>query len=161
MTISSKGGGASQYAIWTNNAANNYSGNTTIFNADGLRDITVKLGVDNALPMATAVTINNATLDAATFTNTLGTLSIMNTATINLGAGAQLAFADSQVVDWSSGALRLTGNFVPGSSLRFATSSGLTSAQLSTITAPAYSHFALNASGYLTAQPIATAVSFQ
>ena len=106
---------------------------------------------------ATAVSIGNATLDAATFTDTVGTSDVTGTATINLGTGAALAFANSSAIDWTGGTLTITGTFVSGASLRFGTtSSGLTPAQLALISAPGFSAFALDANGYLTA----TAISF-
>ena len=80
----------------------------------------------NAIPFTT-VSVGNATLNAATFTDTLGTLNVTASATINLGAGASLAFASSNAIPWT-GTLNLTGTFISGSSLRFGTSSsGLTS----------------------------------
>ena len=130
---------------------NTYTGATTVNGG------TLKLGANNVLANATAVFIGNATLNAATYTCTLGTLDVTGRATINLGAGAALAFADSSVIDWTGGTLNLTGTFVPGASLRFGTnSSGLTAAQLARITAPGFCSFALNASGYLTASAATT-----
>ena len=135
---------------------NTYTGSTTINGG------TLALGTNNALPSATAVTINNGTLDAATFTNTLGTLAISGLATIHLGTGSQLAFADSHLVDWSAGTLQITGRFVSGSSLRFGTSSsGLTATQLHKFVVPGYGVFALDANGYLIAQQAGTAVFFR
>jgi autotransporter-associated beta strand protein len=126
--------------------ANDYSGNTTI--AGG----TLALGAGNVLSDASPVLIGNATLNAATFTDTAGTLDVTNTAKINLGAGAALAFADSSAVDWTGGSLEITGTFVSGSSLRFGTTaSGLTDDQLLLISADGYTAFDLNASGYLIA----------
>ena len=82
-------------------------------------------------PIARAVSIGNATLDAATFADTAGTLDVTSTATINLGSAAALAFADSSAIDWTGGTLNLTGTFVSGASLRFGTSNtGLTATQL-------------------------------
>jgi fibronectin-binding autotransporter adhesin len=126
--------------------ANDYSGNTTV--SGGM----LALGAANALPDASPVSIGNATLNAATFTDTAGTLDVTSTAKINLGAGAALAFADSSAVNWTGGSLEITGTFVSGSSLRFGTTAGgLTDDQLLLITADGFTGFDLNAGGYLIA----------
>ena len=129
----------------TLSGANTYSGPTAVTAG------TLALGASTTLPGTTAVSIGNATLDAATFTNTTGTLGVTGGATINLGTGATLAFADSSAISWS-GTLALTGTFVPGVSLRFGTtSSGLTSAQLALITG--LGGVSLDANGYLIVDP--------
>ncbi len=126
--------------------ANTYTGDTTVTAGS------LALGASNVLPDSAAVSIGNATLDAATFTDTVGTLDVTGTSTINLGASPALAFANSSAIDWTGGTLNLTGTFVSGASLRFGTnSSGLTPTQLTLISAPGFNSFALNASGYLTA----------
>jgi hypothetical protein len=104
------------------------------------------------LPDASAVSIGSATLYATTVgTENAGTLAVPGAATINLAAGAKIEFAASSGVIWT-GALNLTGTFLSGSSLRFGTNSiGLTSTQLSKISAAGFTGFALNSSGYLTA----------
>jgi autotransporter-associated beta strand protein len=125
--------------------ANTYSGATTVSAG------TLALGASNVLP-TTAVSIGNATLNAATFNDTVGTLDATATATVNLGVGAALAFADSSLIDWTGGTLNLTGNFISGASLRFGNSNaGLTSTQLALISATGFSGFGLNSNGYLTA----------
>jgi hypothetical protein len=105
------------------------------------------------LANTTPVSIGNATLNASTFTDTVGTLGLTSTAKINLGAGGKLAFANSSAIDWTGGTLSLTGTLVfggPNGSLRFGTNSGgLTPAQLARITAPGVPAFALDANGYL------------
>ncbi len=136
----------------TLSGANTFTGPTTISAG------TLALGANNVLANTTAISIGNATLDASTFTDTLGTLDLTSTAKINLGTGAALAFANSSAIDWTGGSLHLTGTFVSGASLRFGTtSSGLTPAQLTLITAAGFGPFTLNANGYLTAN---TATSF-
>ena len=125
--------------------ANNYAGATSV---DGG---TLALGAGNVLP-GTAVSIGNATLDAATFTNSAGTLNLTGTATLHLGPDAVLAFADSSTVNWNAGTLQITGTLVPGVSLRFGTNSaGLTPAQLALISAPGFTSLSLSPTGYLTA----------
>ena len=120
---------------------------------------TMALGANDVLP-ATAVSIADATLDAATFADTVGTLDVTGPATINLGTDGKIAFAASNLIDWSDGSvqggtLTITGTFVSGSSLRFGTNNmGLTAGQLARITATGFGAFALDPDGYLTANPI-------
>ncbi|MEY3897821.1 MAG: hypothetical protein RLZZ214_3342, partial [Verrucomicrobiota bacterium] len=126
--------------------SNTYTGPTTITAGR------LALGANQVLPDGSAVAIGNATLDAAAFTDTVGTLEITGTATIHLESGAALAFADSSTIDWTGGTLNLTGTFVSGASLRFGTSNtGLTATQLAKISGSGLSSFALNGGGYLTA----------
>lgn len=122
---------------------NTYNGTTTV-NAG-----TLTFGANNVIP-STAVSIGNATLNAATFTETAGTLDVTSTAKINLGSGATLAFANSSAVNWSGGTLSITGTFVPGISLRFGTgNAGLTATQLGLISVTGFSSLSLNSSGFL------------
>jgi autotransporter-associated beta strand protein len=116
---------------------------------------TLSLGANDVLPDASAVLLGDATLDAATFTDTLGTLAVTGSATINLGSGAALAFAKSSASDWSGGNLVITGTFVSGSSLRFGTdTSGLGPSQLAAITGSGFTSFSLNAGGFLVGTPL-------
>jgi hypothetical protein len=126
--------------------ANTYIGPTTLDAG------TLTLGAAGVLPDASEVSIGNATLAAGSFSETAGRLVITGTATINLGTGAALSFANSSAISWTGGTLNLTGTFVSGSSLRFGTtSSGLTPAQLALISATGFTSFGLDANGYLTA----------
>ncbi|HSP42221.1 MAG TPA: autotransporter-associated beta strand repeat-containing protein, partial [Luteolibacter sp.] len=126
--------------------ANSYIGPTRIDAG------TLTLGAAGVLPDGTEVVIGNATLDAGTVAETAGRLDIDGPATIHLGAGAALAFADSGSVDWTGGTLDLTGDFVSGVSLRFGNDSGgLSLSQLALISADGFTNFALDADGYLTA----------
>ncbi len=132
-------------------SANTYTGDTTVNGGK------LALGASNVLANTTAVSIGTATLDAATFTDTLGTLDITGNAIINLGTGGTLAFANSSAIAWTGGTLNITGTFVPGASLRFGTtSSGLTAAQLALISAPGFHSFGLNTGGHLTAAAVTT-----
>ena len=124
--------------------ANTYIGPTTVSAG------TLTLGAAGVLPDASEVSIGNATLAAGSFSESAGRLVITGAATLQLGAGATLAFADSSAIDWTGGALNLTGSFVSGSSLRFGTNSnGLTSAQLALITGGGFASFSLDPAGYL------------
>jgi len=126
-------------------AENTYTGATTV--DAGM----LALGANNVLADTTAISLGSGTLDAATFTDTFGTLDVTSTnATIHLGAGAKLAFANSRAIDWTDGKLNITGTFVSGSSIRFGTGSdGLTYTQLNLIALGANTRFSLNYSGYL------------
>ena len=65
LTIASQGG-ATDLHVWTlGTTASTYSGNTVINNNNGLNDITVQLGVDNALPTTTSLNLTGTTTTAA------------------------------------------------------------------------------------------------
>lgn len=131
----------------TLSGVNSYAGSTIISAG------TLSLGAGNVLP-GSPVSIGSATLNAAIFTDTTGTLDVTGSAVINLGTGAALAFADSNAIDWTGGTLTLTGSFVSGSSLRFGTtSSGLTPAQLALISKLGGGAVTLNSTGYLIDAP--------
>ena len=135
--------------IFTISGANTYIGATTITGG------TLALGALNTLPNTSPVSIGAGTLQAASAgTESASTLQVTGAATINLGTNAVLAFADSSAVTWI-GNLNLTGTFVSGTSLRFGdgTGTGLTPAQLASISATGFTGFALDGSGFLTATP--------
>jgi autotransporter-associated beta strand protein len=132
----------------TLNLANTYAGATVISGG------TLTLGANNALP-ATAVSIGNATLNAATLSHTVGTLNVTGNAVINLGNGGALVFAAGSPA-WT-GTLTLTGAFQSGSSLKFGNNgSSLTTDQLSRISALGFAGFGLNSGGFLTATTVPT-----
>jgi len=139
----------------TFSGTNTYTGVTTITAG------TLALGTNNALPSASALSIGSATLNTATYTNTLGTLDITGSAVITLGTGGKLAFADSSAKTWSGGTLTLTGVFVNSSSVRFGTSaSGLTPTQKEKITFNGM-RMTLDSNGYVVVfVPVGTLVSF-
>jgi autotransporter-associated beta strand protein len=154
MTLTKTGVGTQVLA-----GSNTYTGATVVSAG------TLALGASNILP-TTALAIGEATLDAATFTDTVGTLDVTGSATIHLGTDGKLVFADSNAIDWTDGAvdggtLNITGTFVSGSSLRFGTTNaGLTSAQLARISATGFINFGLDASGYLTASALPSYVTW-
>jgi fibronectin-binding autotransporter adhesin len=131
--------------VLTLSGTNTYAGATTISGG------TLALGASGVLPDASAVSIGAGTLDAATFTETAGTLDPTAAATINLGSGGALAFANSSAVDWTGGTLNITGTFTP-TSIRFGTTSGgLTAGQLALISVngSGAGTYELDSSGYL------------
>jgi autotransporter-associated beta strand protein len=141
----------------TLNVANTYAGATTVSSG------TLTLGVTDCLADTSNVSIGTGTLDVgAGFTDTVGTLDCTGAATIQLGAGATLVFADSSLQDWTGGSLNITGDFVPGDlgSLNFGSSTGLSESQLLQITASAWTNFDLDDNGYLTASPIGGASGY-
>ena len=137
----SKTGGSTQIL----SGANTYTGATTVNGG------TLAIGANDVLPNTTNVTIGNGTLDAVTYDDTAGTLEVTNAASsINLGAGANLAFANSSTVAWT-GALNITGT-LGATSLRFGTTSGgLTSSQLAVVrvNGSGLGTYILDSSGYL------------
>lgn len=131
--------------------ANTYSGATTLTSG------TLVLAASDVLPDESPVIIANATLDAASASETAATLAVTGAATIRLGSGSALAFAASHETEWTGAGLNITGDFVSGSSLRFGSDgNGLTPEQLAVITASGYDNFALNSSGFLTATIVGT-----
>jgi autotransporter-associated beta strand protein len=128
---------------------NTYIGPTTVTAG------TLAWGANDVIADDSSILLASATLDAATFTDTLGALNVTGSATIHLGTGAALSFANSSPADWSGGTLHLTGEFVSGASLRFGTgSNGLTPSQLAAITRTGFSSFSLDSQGYLIGTPL-------
>lgn len=127
--------------------ANTYTGATTVQRGR------LVLAASNVLPDSSPLNLGNATLDAGTFSDVAGTLDPTGPATIHLGNGAALAFADSSAVNWSGGSLSITGAFVSGLSLRFGNGpGGLTPGQLAAITVSGVpGPYTLDANGFLTA----------
>jgi autotransporter-associated beta strand protein len=151
QVISLSKGGTS---TWKLSGANTYTGTTAISGG------TLILGANNVLPDTTNISIAAATLDTDTRADTAGTLNVTAAATLRLGTGAALVFGDSSAISWA-GTLTLTGTFISGSSLRFGTSAtALTATQLGKISATGFTGFALNSSGFLTASPVGSGVTF-
>ena len=130
--------------------ANTYVGPTRI---DAGR---LSLGASGVLPDGSEIILGNAILDVGSATEKAGRLEIEGAATLHFGNAAALALDDSSSVDWTGGTLVLSGDFVPGVSLRFGNSgSGLGLSQLALISADGFTSFALDSEGYLTAVPTA------
>ena len=69
LTIQSQGGTVNDTATWNLNAASTYTGNTIFTTSGGVRDMTVRLGVDNALPITTSLNlVSNNSQAVNTFT---------------------------------------------------------------------------------------------
>ena len=129
---------------------NTYIGPTTITAG------TLALGANDVISDASAVLLGDATLDAATFTDTLGTLDVTGSATIHLGAGAALSFANSS----AGGLVRRTRSIspVPSSPAHRCASAPTTAAsrpsQLAAITGTGFTSFSLDSQGYLVGTPL-------
>lgn len=118
LSLVSQGGSPSHNAPWLLNAASTYNGSTVIRNSDGLLDITVKLGVNNALPTTTSLNLEGATSQAV---NTFTTLDLNGknqtlaglTDTNSSSASAGVTFG-KRVINSSSTLSTLTLNIVSG-----------------------------------------------
>ncbi len=122
--------------------ANTYTGATTVSAG------TLNLGVNNAVSSSSNVVLNGGTLQSA-FSQTLGTLNLSASSTLDLSTGGVFVFVDSSALSWS-GTLSIVGTFTDDASVRFGTSvSGLTSGQLSQITINGLAA-SIDSSGYLT-----------
>ena len=117
--------------ITTLTATNTYTGTTAITAG------TVRLGIANALPNTNISISNNATLStgaASGFSQTLGVLTMANSATIALGTGIHtLSFANSNGASWV-GTLTINGWSPLTQQVIFGTTNmGLSPAQLAQI----------------------------
>lgn len=94
----------------------------------------IVLGVNNALPTTSALTLSGGTLALGGYTQTLGLLSLTANSTLDFGGvGGTLSFANSSAQTWS-GTLSITNYTTATDSLRFgSSSSALTPTQLSLI----------------------------
>ncbi len=67
LTINGRGGSSTSHtATFTLSSACTYTGNTTLNNADGVMNTTLKIGVSNALPVGTVLTLNMAGVSPTT-----------------------------------------------------------------------------------------------
>jgi autotransporter-associated beta strand protein len=130
-------------------AANTFTGVNTLNAGTILAAKADALGAGNAL-VASGGTFNTGGLN-----QTLGTLDLDGSVTLDLGSGASaVSFANSSALDWGTFTLNVL-NWTSGSdTLRFGTdASGLTSGQLSLINFGdiAGSHAAIDPSGFVSA----------
>jgi autotransporter-associated beta strand protein len=124
--------------------ANTYTGTTTV--SDGV----LNLGVASAVASSSNVVLGGGTLQSG-FSQTLGTLNLSASSTLDLSTGGTFVFANSSALAGSwTGTLSIIGTFSEGVSVRFGTNDlALTSGQLSQITINGIAA-SINASGYLT-----------
>jgi autotransporter-associated beta strand protein len=123
--------------------ANTYTGVTTVSAG------TLSLGIANAVSASSNVVLSGGTLQTD-FTQTLGTLDLTASSTLDLSTGGTFVFADSAALAGSwAGTLSIIGTFTEGSSIRFGSGGGaLTSGQLGQISING-SAAALDSSGFL------------
>jgi fibronectin-binding autotransporter adhesin len=124
--------------------ANTYTGTTTV--SEGV----LSLGVASSVSSSSNVVLGGGTLQSA-FSQTLGTLNLSASSTLDLSTGGTFAFANSSALSSSwTGTLSIIGTFAEGASVRFGTNDlALTSGQLSQITINGIAA-SINSSGYLT-----------
>ena len=119
LTIQSQGGNsAADVHTWTLNAASVYSGNTTFTESGGVLSNTLKLGIPNALPTATTLTLAPVTAGKNTLLDLNGQsqqlAGLLNTGTadqaivFNGGAGTPILRIDL------AGSNTFSGNLGPG-----------------------------------------------
>lgn len=128
---------------------NTYTGPTT------LNTGTLALGAADRIADVSSLVMAGGTFATNGFNETLGTLVLTATSTIDLGDGASaLLFADSSAAIWSDSVSLSFVNFTEGvDSIRIGTdANGLSEAQLSNITINGLAA-AINSGGYLTAIP--------
>lgn len=104
LKFDSRGGANTHTAVWTLNATNVYTDNTSIVNDNGLLDVTVLLGATNALPTTTSLNLCGvttmsgsiyATLDLNGFPQTLNGLTDTNSVSSSGTFGARVINSSS------------------------------------------------------------------
>jgi autotransporter-associated beta strand protein len=121
--------------------ANSYTGTTKVSGG------TLALGIANAVSSSSNVVLSGGIL-RSDFSQTLGTLNLSASSTLDLSTAGTFAFANSSSLAGSwTGTLSIVGTFTDGSSVYFGVG-GLTSGQLSQITING-SAASLDGSGYL------------
>jgi fibronectin-binding autotransporter adhesin len=129
--------------ILTLNGANSYAGATTV--EAGV----LQLGTNDAIADVSNLTLSGGTFALDGFGDTVGTLKLTTSSTLDFGAFAganSLVFGDSSGIAWS-GSLSLANFEVSSDTLSFSSPLGLTSAQLRAISLPGFEATRLDASG--------------
>jgi autotransporter-associated beta strand protein len=128
--------------------ANTYTGETKV--SAGILD----LGVANAVSSSSNVVLDGGSLQSA-FSQTLGTLDLSASSTLDLSTAGTFVFADSASLAGSwAGTLSIIGTFTDGVSVKFGSSSeALTTGQLGQITINGLAA-TIDASGFLSAVAI-------
>jgi autotransporter-associated beta strand protein len=113
----------------TVSSANTYTGATTV--SEG----TLNLAAANAISSSSNVVLSGGGLESA-FSQSLGTLNLTASSTLDLSTAGTFVFADSSSLAGAwSGILSIVGTFTDGLSVRFGSNSdGLTTGQLGQIT---------------------------
>lgn len=132
----------------TLSAANSYTGETTV--SEG----TLALAADNAISSSSDVVLSGGALESG-FNQTLGTLNLTASSTLDLSTGGTFVFADSSGLESSwNGILSISGTFTEGVSVRFGTTSdGLSAGQLSKVMINGLAA-GIDSNGYLTTSMI-------
>jgi len=141
----SQASGATVRTVTVGNDANTFSGTWVVENTS------LVMAKSNVLGSA-GIELAGGTLATGGFSDTLGTLSLSASSSIDLGDGASsLVFADSSAAAWGDSFSLSVLNYTEGTdSIRFGTGAGgLTADQLSRITINGNSA-TLDADGYLT-----------
>jgi fibronectin-binding autotransporter adhesin len=145
------GGGAGVIALTkvgtgtlTLSGNNTYAGPTTIDAG------TLAIGASERIANSSAMVLGGGTFATGGFSETLNTLTLSSSSTIDFGAGVStVTFADSSSIAWT-GTLTLLNFDVGTDFLNFTSSAGLTGTQLSDISLPGYTASGLDASGNVT-----------
>ena len=128
----------------TLSGANTYTGATTV-NAG-----TLALGAASRIASTSNLVMGGGTFATGGFNQTLGTLTLSGSSTLDFGAGTSaLVFSDSSAATWS-GTLTLTNFTVGTDTLNFSSVSGLTVAQINQISLSGYTALGLDSSGFVT-----------
>ncbi len=110
----------------------------------------LQLGASNQIANTGGLNLAGGKFDSATFSETLGALTLTGNSTISLGSGASVAFASS-VGLWTSGMTLTISGIIDSTSLRFGSNaSGLSAGQLGQIVFANYadSVAGLDSNGY-------------
>ena len=116
LTFDSRGGANTHTAVWTLNTNNTYTGNTIIFNDNGLLDVTALLGVANALPATTSLNLYGATTMAGSIYATLDLNGFSQTLAglTDTGSSSTTGTFGTRVINSSSTPVTLTLNIASG-----------------------------------------------